>query len=141
MDELDEMLENILNQNYLKIIFYEEKILRKLGDITLKELRTLEIIAKGEKTKSNNSTAIAKALGITLGTLTANIDRLIKKGLVDKDKLLEDKRTTVLSVTQLGKKILKEYSNEHLKIIRSSTKNLTQKEKAIVVSLVNKFDI
>ena len=141
MDELDEVLEEILNKNYLKMISYEEKILRKLGDITLKELKTLEIIAKGERCKNNNSTAIAHALGITLGTLTANINRLVKKGLVIKDKLLEDKRTTILTVSQSGKKILKEYSNEHLKIIRSSTQNLTQKEKTIIVSLVNKFDI
>lgn len=141
MDSIDEILEEILSKAYSQIIYNEEKILKKLSDITLKELRTLEIISKGEKTGGNTSTNVANVLGISLGTLTTNIDRLIKKGLVDKDRLIEDKRTTVLTITQMGKKVLKEYNNEHLKIIRTALNNLSVKEKAVLVSLVNKFDI
>lgn len=141
MEIMDEMLEEVLCRNYSRIIYNEEKILRKLSDITIKELRTLDVISKLEKTGKNNATNVAKVLGITPGTLTSNIDRLIKKDLVDRDKWVEDKRTIVLTVTQSGKKILKNYNNEHLKIVKDALKNLTTKEKTIIVSLVNKFEI
>ena len=141
MNEIDSVLEEILNRNYSRIIFNEEKILRKLSDITLKELRTLEVISKGEKNNRNTSTFVAKSLGITLGTLTANIDRLIKKNLVVREKSEEDKRATVLLLTPEGRKVLKSYNNEHLAIIRNALKNLSDKEKVIIVNLVNKFDV
>lgn len=139
MDEIDEVLEGILSSNYSRIIYNETDILKKLSDITLKELRTLEVILKSEKSGNNNSTNIAGVLGITLGTLTSNIDRLIKKGLVIREKLEGDKRTTVLKLTIKGKKVLKDYENEHLKIIRNALKNLSAKEIAVLVSLLNKF--
>ena len=139
MDEIDEALEGILSSNYSRIIYNETDILKKLSDITLKELRTLEVILRTEKSGNNNSTSIAGVLGITLGTLTANIDRLIKKGLVVREKLEGDKRTNLLKITLKGKKVLRDYENEHLKIIRNALKNLTSKEKAVLVSLVNKF--
>lgn len=141
MDSLDEILEGMLIRSYSQIILNEEKILKKLSDITLKELRTLEIISKVEKTGNNTSTNIANLLGISLGTLTANIDRLIKKGLVEKDKLMADKRTSIIILTQSGKRILKDYKNEHVNIIRKAMENLSSKEKTIIVSLVTKFDI
>ena len=94
---------------------------------------------KSEKSGNNNSTNIAGVLGITLGTLTSNINRLIKKGLVIREKLEGDKRTTVLKLTIKGKKVLKDYENEHLKIIRNALKNLSAKEIAVLVSLLNKF--
>ena len=139
MDEIDEVLEGILSSNYSRIIYNETDILKKLSDITLKELRTLEVILKSEKSGNNNSTNIAGVLGITLGTLTSNIDRLIKKGLVIREKLEGDKRTTVLKLTIKGKKVLKDYENEHLKIIRNALKNLSAKEIAVLESLLNKF--
>ena len=138
---MDEILEEMLSNAYSQIIYNEENILKKLSDITIKELRTLQVISRGEKNGNNTSTIVANYLGISLGTLTTNVDRLIKKGLVDKDKLIEDKRTTVLTLTQLGKKILKEYNNEHLKIVRSTIEHLTPKEKVVLVSVFNKFDI
>jgi len=141
VDSMDEIIEEILTQSYSKIIEYEEVILKKLSDITLKELRTLELISKGEKTGGNTATKIASVLGISLGTLTSNIDRLIKKGLVEKDKLIEDKRTTVIYLTPTGKKTLREYKNEHLKIVRKALENLSDKEKVTIVNIVNKFDM
>lgn len=141
MEEIDIVLEDVLLKNYSRIIFNEEKILRKLSDITLKELKTLEIISRCEKNNKNTSTNVAKSLGITLGTLTANIDRLIKKDLVERTKSEEDKRATALILTSAGRKVLKNYSNEHLAIIRNALKNLTDKEKVVVVNLVNKFDV
>lgn len=141
MEEMDVYLEECLLNSYSRIVFNEVNILKSLSDITIKEIRTLDIISRLEKNGKNNATNVASVLGITLGTLTTNIDRLIKKELVEKDKLLSDKRTIVLTVTQSGKKVLKSYKNEHLKVIRTALKNLTTKEKSVIVSLVNKFEI
>jgi DNA-binding MarR family transcriptional regulator len=44
------------------------------------------------ETPNTIGTNISKILGITLGTLTTNIDRLCEKGYVSRDKSEKDKR-------------------------------------------------
>lgn len=141
MANLDKVLEEFLCKSYSKLIYHEEKILKKLGDITLKELRTLDIISNCCRGDNNTSTIIARLLGITVSTLTTNIDRLIKKGLVIKDKKESDLRTSWISLTSKGYRLLSEYNEEHNKLVIDGLNKLTDKEKATLVSLVSKLEI
>ena len=128
-------------ESYSKLIYNEEKILKKLGEITLKELKTLDVISKCWKNDNNTSTTIARQLGISISTLTTNIDRLIKKGLVVKNRKESDLRTTWIILTFKGKRVLDEYNAEHNKLIVNGLSRLTDKEKATLVSLVSKLEI
>lgn len=141
MADLDKILEEFLCKSYSKLIYNEEKILKNLGDITLKELRTLDIVNNTSRTSNNTSSIIARQLGISISTLTTNIDRLIKKGLVIKDRKESDLRTTWITLTFKGKRLLDEYNQEHNKLIIDGLNKLSSKEKATLVSLVSKFDI
>ena len=141
MANLDKVLEDFLCSSYSKLIHNEERILKVLGDITLKELRTLEVIKTCENRDNNTSSTVARLLGISAGTLTTNIDRLSKKGLVVRTKKEGDLRTNLLALTLKGEKVLKSYNDEHRKLITNGLSKLTSTEKATIVSLVSKLEI
>ena len=76
MGNLDELLEEMLLKGYSKVISSEEKILKSLDGLGLKEFNTLDAIWELTKNKNNTSNNLAKVLGVTPGTITTNLDRL-----------------------------------------------------------------
>ncbi len=141
MDNLEEILEEMLVNAYSKIIDNEEKILKNLNGLTLKEIHTLDIIAKTTKNKMNSSANIAKILDITAGTLTTNLVRLIEKGYVYKEKSIEDKRIIYVFLTPLGQSIRKKRELYHKKLVSNAISKLSTSEKVALTSVFNKIDI
>ena len=141
MDNLEEILVDLLCKTYNKIIYHEEKILKDLHGLTLKECHTIDVIYNTMRTKNNTSSNIAKLLGITLGTLTTNIDRLCEKGYVSRDKSDKDKRITVINLTELGMTIRKKHELSHKKLIRSAIEKLSTSEKVSLMNAINKIEM
>ena len=141
MDNLEQILEEILCSAYTKLIYHEEKILKSLNGITLKECHTLDVIYNTMRTKNNMSSNIAKILGITLGTLTTNIDRLCDKGYVTRDKSDKDKRITVINLTDEGMSIRKKREISHKKLVRSAIDKLSASEKVALINAINKIEV
>ena len=141
MDNLELILEEILCKAYTRVIYYEEKILKALNGLTLKEFHTLDVIYSTMKNKSNTSTNIAKILGITLGTLTTNMDRLCQKGYVVRDKSEKDKRITIINLTEEGLTLKKKHEMSHKKIVRSAIDKLSSSEKVALINAINKIEV
>ena len=140
MEDLDGLLEEILANSYRQIISNEEKILKSLGDLGMKEFNTLDVIANTTKNKTNTSNNIAKVLGITAGTLTTNLERLTEKGYVYKDKNSSDKRVVMVYLTQSGMALRKKRETAHRKLISTAISKLSNTEKVALVSALNKLD-
>ena len=142
MNSLDEILEQILCKAYTKIIYSEEKILKDMiGDtLSLKEFHTLDVVNNAMANQNNTASNIAKILGITQGTLTTNIDRLAKKGYVNKVKHDSDRRITYINLTREGQNIRQKHENMHLKSVRNAIKNLSAAEKVALMNAMNKLD-
>jgi len=93
------------------------------------------------RSKTNTSTNIAKLLGITLGTLTTNIDRLCDKGYVSRDKSDKDKRITVINLTEEGINIRKKHELSHKKLVRTAIDKLSTAEKVALINAINKIEM
>lgn len=141
MDNLEQILEEILCSAYTKIIYHEEKILKALNGLTLKECHTIDVIYNAMRSKNNTSTNIAQILGITLGTLTTNIDRLCEKGYVVRDKSQKDKRITTINLTEEGLNVRKKHEMSHKKLVRSAIEKLSTSEKVALMNAINKIEI
>lgn len=143
MDNLDEILIEILSRAYSGIIYNEDKILKDMiGDtLSIKEMHTLEVICSAMEKKTNTAGSIAKKLGITLGTCTINIDRLIAKGLVAKIKNDKDRRIVYIELTDKGMQTHLKHSAMHKKIISKALDNLSTSEKVSLFNAINKIDI
>ena len=133
MDNLEQILEEILCTSYTKLIYHEEKI--------LKEFHTLDVIYHSMRNKTNTSSNIAKTLGITLGTLTTNVDRLCEKGYVTREKSDKDKRITTLCLTQEGLNIKKKHESYHKKMVKSAINKLSTYEKVALTNAINKIEV
>lgn len=143
MDNLEEVLLEILSKTYSKIIYNEEKVLKEMMGETLsiKEFHTLEVIYSAMTTKSNTAGTIASRLGITLGTCTTNIDRLIAKGLVHKVKNDNDRRVVYIELTEKGVQIHFKHISLHKKIISNALSKLSMSEKVSLMNTIEKMGI
>lgn len=70
-----------------------------LDDLTVIEINTILVIGHGQDKKMSE---IANTLGVTFGTPTVTIDRLIKKGYVVRRRDEEDRRQVFISLSQTG---------------------------------------
>ena len=143
MDNLEELLVEILTKAHSRIIFNEERILKDMMGETLsiKEFHTLEIIYSTKASKTNTAGNIASRLGITLGTCTTNIDRLVAKGLVHKVKNDQDRRVVYIDLTEKGVQIHMKHISLHKKLITNAISRLSMTEKVALMNAVNKMEI
>ena len=106
-EQTNELL--IVEQLFSKLIEKYNRIESKkyfseeLIDLTVIEIKTLLVIGHGEQNKKMSD--IANTLGVTFGTPTVTIDRLIKKGYVTRMRDDLDRRQVFVSLSEKGKEI------------------------------------
>ncbi len=76
---------------------------KTLDDLTVIEINTIVVIGHGEEDKKMSE--IANTLGVTFGTPTVTVDRLIKKGYVVRRRDKEDRRQVFISLSETGKDV------------------------------------
>ena len=140
MEQLDEVLEKMMIQGFEKILANEESLLKTLGTLGVKEYNTLDTIWTLTKTKSNTANNIAKALNITAGTLTTNLQRLTDKGYVYKERDTMDKRVVYVFLTPTGVGFRRSRETAHKKLLRQALLRLSDSEKVALCSLLNKIE-
>lgn len=79
-----------------KKLFYKEL----LEELTMIEINTILVIGKDGNRKKMSD--IANKLGVTTGTPTVTVDRLIKKGYVVRDRDEEDRRQVIVILSEKG---------------------------------------
>lgn len=75
----------------------------------------------------------------TSGNITVVIKNLEKDGLVRKSLDPKDKRATIISITDEGKKIIEEILPSHLENIVNIFSVLTDEEKVVLKDILKKF--
>ena len=101
MTNTQELLNKLLVQLFNDILHIEENSLKNIDlmDLSMTEIHTIEAVGiKDAKTMGE----IAHDLRITVGTLSAAITKLIKKGYVERKRTEEDRRVVLLSLKSKG---------------------------------------
>lgn len=81
--------------------FENKKFLcEEIEELTIIEIKTVIVI--GRATGIIKMSEIAQQLGVTSGTPTVTIDRLIKKGYVERSRDEEDRRQVFVKLTDKG---------------------------------------
>ena len=96
-----ETFHDLLVRLFNDILNIEERALitEEFKDITNNDMHIIENIGKeGQKSMST----VAKALSITVGTLTIAINGLVKKGYVNRERSEKDRRVVLISLTSKG---------------------------------------
>lgn len=132
MDEFDTELNNVLVNTFKSILKVEEVSLKNKGlkDLSISEMHLLEAVGKN-RDNGRTVSELAQDLFITLPSVTNAINKLEKKGYVQKNKSSEDGRVVYIVLTRLGKKIDSVHRYFHEQMIRKIGKELTKGEKQI----------
>ena len=106
-------------------------MLRKgeFSDLSIREMHIIDSIGKKDQSMMSE---VAQDLGITVGTLTTAINKLIKKGYVTRRRVEEDRRVVMIQLTEKGHAASENHKWFHNEMISSMMDNHTEEEKEIL---------
>ncbi|MGL5540251.1 MAG: MarR family winged helix-turn-helix transcriptional regulator [Erysipelotrichaceae bacterium] len=139
MRDIEKTLNRLFVDLFTRILNLEENYIQDQHiKLTMGEVHLLESIDKSEE-KTVGS--VAKVYGVTLGTATVGIDKLVKKGFVTKTKDEKDKRIVRVNLTQIGKTALMIHDDFHREMIGNIIHDLElASQEELVRSLENVVD-
>lgn len=82
---------------------------------------------------------LARELGITMGAATSIVDRLIKAGLVNRERSTEDRRLVLVSLSKKGRRMMEEVRKIALGLITKLLSRLSAKEREAFLSAYEKM--
>lgn len=121
--EVNEYLTAIFNN----VLVIEEASLRgsQFKDVSIKEVHTIDVIGtKGQTTPSE----VARELMVTLGTVTASLNNLERKGYIERTRSEKDRRVVHLSLTSKGRLVYRLHRRFHRRMVTQITDGMTEQE-------------
>lgn len=139
MQKTQKVINELLVQIFDDILQIEEKTLQSghLSDLSVTEMHTIEAI--GMYTKRTMS-EVAQDLKITVGTLTTAVNKLIKKGYVERKRIEEDRRVVLVELTKKGKLAFRLHEKFHSDMVETTINGLSDEEQKILISSLEKLN-
>lgn len=127
MDRHLEVLNHLLVETFNEILKVEEQSLRLASDnsVTVTEVHTLDAIGAGEP---RTVSELAAAMMVTVSTMTISINRLEKKGLVERERANNDRRVVRVRLTEEGRRLVTVHQRFHRRMAESVIEHLPPEE-------------
>lgn len=132
---INEMLVNLFN--HVMEVEGRSVITEEFKDITSNDIHIIEAVGVDEPRRMSD---IAKRLGVTVGTLTTNMNGLEKKEYIVRNRCDKDKRVVYVVLTERGRKAYYHHKDYHKKMIKSAVEGLDDKEKRMLYECLLKLD-
>ena len=128
LETVNDYLVSVFND----ILTIEESELKKsqFNDLSITEMHTIEAIGMY---KMKTTSEVAKELSITVGTLTTAINRLVKKGYVQRIRSEDDRRVVKLGLTKKGKLLFRVHQYFHRQMIKRVLQDMGDDEEAVLL--------
>lgn len=141
MDKNVKKVNDILVNLFNMVLKMEEEAVKEASskDLSITEIHTLVAIGKG---RSKTMTHVANLLGINVSTLTTAINKLVKKGYVERLRDDDDRRIVRIHLTEEGTEAVKAHEAFHNDMISEALSHLPEEELPKFVSSIdnlNKF--
>lgn len=122
-NQINDYLVDIFN----RILVIEEMSLRtsQFSDVSIKEVHTIEIIGKRADVTPSD---IARQLMLTLGTVTTSLNKLEKKGYVERSRSQKDRRVVYLALTRKGRLLFRLHNRFHKSMVSHITQEMEPSE-------------
>ena len=140
MDDYDLKINELLLDIFDKVLLTEEKALSRgnFSDLSVAEMHTLESIGLyGNRTMSET----AATLGVTTGTLTVAVDRLVRKSYVERRRDTQDRRVVRIALTRKGKLAYRMHSKFHTLLVDRIVSPLNETERAILLNMLQGISV
>ncbi|MCE5344117.1 MAG: MarR family transcriptional regulator [Eubacteriales bacterium] len=130
MDEFSQQLNQLLMSTYRDVGKLEEGMLHSVSgmDVSIGELHLLEAIGENRE-RGVLLCELAQRVELTPPTVTVAVNKLAFKGYVQKTRSTQDKRSIIVTLTRLGKKINAAHRYFHEQMVRSIERLLSIDER------------
>lgn len=134
--KVEKSTRRVLNETLVKlfndVMSIEEKavITEEFKDITNNDMHIIEAIGIEEPLRMSE---IAKRLGVTMGTLTTNMNSLEDKRYIIRERSTTDKRVVLVVLTPKGKRAFYHHRGFHQNMIKSIVKGLDEDEMKVMI--------
>lgn len=133
---------DLLDRMFWKVVEHyrtlSETAMRKNGLTHLApgDVRALDRLGR---VRSDRITSLARKLNLTVGTLSPTIDRLVKKGLVSRERLEEDRRVVEVRLTQYGQEIFTDLETVKVGLAERVFSRLNETERQHLQEILDKL--
>jgi DNA-binding MarR family transcriptional regulator len=145
MDAFNQELNRLLVMAYRKIIKLEEGILHSVSgtDLSISEMHLLEAVGVGDVSEGGIPLyELAQRVDLSAPTVTVAINKLSRKGFVIKSKSEKDRRSVIVELSRMGKKMNAAHRYFHEQMVRDIDKLLSPSEREGMLKgmeLLNRF--
>jgi len=130
--KLTELIQELVNQFH----FLKTESVPPESEFNLRELRVILLLGCNGSSKMSE---IAEKLGMPLSTATGLLDRLVEKGLVERERSIEDRRIVQVDLTEKGHEIHQWDFEEHTQFARQILRRLGKSDRKIFLDLMKKI--
>lgn len=132
------IVDTLLSDTFNSILRIEERSLknRLTEGLSIAELHTIVAVGLHE---INSMKVVASRLDVTMATLTAAMNKLERKGFVERSRSEIDRRQVLVQLTSKGRKAFRAHESFHKKMVDSALAALTQEEEELFVSALGKI--
>lgn len=106
-------------------------------EISISEIHIIDVIGSSGSVRISD---IARALHVTLATITVACERLERRDLITRTRGQKDKRVVLVSLTPKGEAAYQFHESFHHNLIDSALADLTQEEQDQLASALEKIE-
>lgn len=127
MDKHLDILNHLMSETFNEILKVEEQSIKQTsGDmVTVTEVHTLDAVGAGD---SRTVSELAAAMMVTVSTMTISINRLERKGYVERERANDDRRVVRVHLTDRGRSIVNLHHHYHNRMAKTVIECLSSGE-------------
>ena len=131
-----EKLNQALTEFYDKMSSWEQSVVRETG-YSLAQIHTIEVLGNHGALRMKE---LAQKLGITTGTLTVQIEKLVNANLIDRCPHPKDRRAIVVTLTEKGQQIHRQHNQLHLDLMEDLTRHIEPEHEEVLLACLEKMN-
>ena len=140
LNKFENEINDLLVGTFWSILKMEDEILKKIGHMDLSVRETHLISAVGRKGGPGKTVGeLAQKLNITTPSVTSIINKLEKKGYVERVRGTQDAREVYIRLTRHGQKMASTHAYFHERMVWDISAEFTDEEKEILTHAMQKL--
>jgi len=135
MKEIEQLNHTII-EFYEKLSSWEQSVVRGKG-FTLPQVHIVEILGVHGAMRMKE---LADKIGVTTGTLTVQVDKMVNADLILRRPHESDRRSILVELTKKGGEMYKEHDSLHLDLTQDITAGLDDTERRNLLKYLEKMN-
>jgi DNA-binding MarR family transcriptional regulator len=135
MQDIEKLNHSII-EFYDKLSSWEQSVVKD-QHFSLAQTHTIEVLGSHGAMRMKE---LASRLGITTGTLTVQVDKLVNAGFIERRPHQSDRRSILVDLTDAGQRFYREHDDLHLNLTQEITANLDENERAVLIRCLSKMN-